>query len=126
MTLLNLKVMKKGIDYIVIDELPIEQQEALKQWLIGKTIPSIENENGMCCYIGDYNNFIRYDYRGIISKFFKGWITKSITSNECNDTWYDEAKKAEKEKCELIVFKIPADKNNLVEDIEKLLQEKLK
>lgn len=117
--------MKKNIDYIVIDELPIEQREALKKWLMGKTVPTIENEKNMCCYKRDYENFIRYDYRGIISRFFKGWITKSITSGECNDTWYNEAVKAKEEKCELIVFKIPSDKNHLITEIEKLLQEKL-
>jgi hypothetical protein len=118
--------MEKGIDYIVVDELPIEQQLALKQWLIGKTVPTIEKEDSICCYKGDYDRFMKYDYRGIISKFFKGWITKQITSGECNETWYNEAFKAKEEKCELIVFKIPADKNHLIEDIEKLLQEKLK
>lgn len=118
--------MKKGINYIVIDELPIEQQEGLKRWLRGQTVPTIENEKGICCYKNDYDVFMKFYYRGIISKHFKGWITKSITSNECNDTWYDEAKKSEEEKCELVVFKIPSDKNHLIEDIEKLLQEKLK
>lgn len=110
--------MEKGV--IVIDELPIEQQEALKQWLIGKTVPDIDGKT-MCCYTHDYETFMKGGYRGIISKFFKGWITEFSEPR-----WNEEAKRLKEQKYQLVVFKIPNEKNHLIEEIEKLLQQNIK
>ncbi len=55
--------MQKGKEYIVIDELPEEQQAPLRKWLIGQTVPVIlqEGENAHdCCYLWDYNKWLTY------------------------------------------------------------------
>lgn len=52
--------MTKNIDYIVIPELPEEQREPLRKWLIGQTRPTVfaEGENAHnCCYKWDYDNW---------------------------------------------------------------------
>lgn len=119
--------MKKDIDYIVVDELPEPIKGSLKEFLKGKTLPSVKNQRGICCYKSDYENFLKKNNLNELKvKFFKGWITPQITSSECNETWYDEAVKADKEKYELIVFKIPKNETQLVSDIERMLQQKLK
>lgn len=121
--------MKKGIDYIVVDELPIEQREALKKWLIGQTLPSIENENSICCYMSDYDDFKRDMFDGkLLTKFFKGWITSGMMNKEeWYDTLYDHNREAQEENCEIIMFKVPKrNSNDMITEIEKLLQEKLK
>lgn len=62
--------MTKGEDYIVISELPEEQQEALKKWLIGQTMPVVEQEGENahnCCYRRDYDHFLAYWQAGQIA-----------------------------------------------------------
>lgn len=52
--------MRKGIDYILISELPNEDQEPFRKWLFGKTRPIVEVEgvNSMdCCYKLDYERW---------------------------------------------------------------------
>ncbi|WP_421920423.1 hypothetical protein [Marinifilum sp.] len=52
--------MKKGKDYILIPEIPNEDQEPFQKWLWGKTRPIIEEEgiNSMnCCYKLDYERW---------------------------------------------------------------------
>lgn len=46
--------------YIVIADLPIEQQEPLSQWLIGQTREATEEESENkynCCFYHDYSNW---------------------------------------------------------------------
>lgn len=62
-------------------------------------------------------------------KFFAGWIkTEAMENNGWFNVWWHTAKKAEDEKKELVVFRIPKNKiglsNEVIEDIEKLLQER--
>ena len=126
--------MEKGIDYIVVDELPIDKQEPLKEWLIGKTLPSIEGYEGMCCYGSDYNNFLKYvwDKKLLLTKYFKGWIqSENMNTEEWYDVTYNAAKKSKEEGCEIIMFRVPKNKNgvmskDLINQIENMLQEKLK
>jgi len=69
---------------------------------------------------------------GLLTKFFKGWIhSDSMNTEEWFDVWYNVAKQAEEEKCELVIFKLPKNKNgvmskDLITQIEKLLQENKK
>ncbi|OJU28183.1 MAG: hypothetical protein BGN92_10050 [Sphingobacteriales bacterium 41-5] len=58
--------------YIVIADLPVEQQVPLNQWLIGQTREAIkeEGENKYnCCFYHDYSNW--YD----------GWIKGETAPN---------------------------------------------
>lgn len=46
--------------YIVIADLPVEQQAPLNQWLIGQTREVIEEEGENkynCCFYSDYSNW---------------------------------------------------------------------
>lgn len=49
----------KGENYLVIPELPLEQQKPLNEWLAGQSCPLIEGE-GNCCYPWDYENWLKY------------------------------------------------------------------
>lgn len=58
------------------------------------------------------------------AKYFKGWLKPQAFSE-----WEKECEKAQLEKFELCVFKIPSNKfgsadSNSISDIEKLLQDK--
>ena len=47
----------KGIHYLVVPELPLEEQIPLLMWLNGQTCPVIETEGinaRKCCFVGDY------------------------------------------------------------------------
>ena len=47
--------------YIVISDLPIEQQEPFKKWLIGQTCPAIDTEGKNkynCAYVWDYKYWL--------------------------------------------------------------------
>jgi hypothetical protein len=51
---------KKGIDYIVIPELPKKEQKPFSRWLTGQTQPLVveEGENQYkCAYVWDYNQW---------------------------------------------------------------------
>ena len=55
--------MKKNVDYIVIPELPIQQQAPLCKWLSGQTVPIVEEEGenkDKCCYIWDYKQWFEH------------------------------------------------------------------
>lgn len=48
-------------NYVVISELPIEQQEPFKKWLIGQTCPAMGNEGENkynCAYAWDYKHWL--------------------------------------------------------------------
>jgi len=68
----------------------------------------------------------------LLVKFFKGWIfSGSMNTEEWFDVLYNSAKQAEEEKCELVIFKLPKNKNgvmskDLITQIEKILQENKK
>jgi len=52
----------KGKSYVVISELPIEQQEPFKKWLIWQTCPAVEGEGENkynCAYIWDYESWLK-------------------------------------------------------------------
>jgi len=52
----------KNYDYIVISELPEEQQEPLKKWLYGQTLPIVYEEgknSHNCCYKWDYLTWLK-------------------------------------------------------------------
>jgi len=69
---------------------------------------------------------------GLINKYFKSFIhSKSMNTEEWFDILYNTAKKVEEEDCELIILKLPKNKNgvtskDLIAQIEKLLQENKK
>jgi hypothetical protein len=59
--------MIKDIDYVVIPELPKEQQEPFNKWLIGQTLPIVEKEGVFkykCAYKWDYDKWLAYWERG--------------------------------------------------------------
>jgi hypothetical protein len=68
----------------------------------------------------------------LMTKYFNGWINlESMDVSNWVDTWFGQAKKAESEGCELVVFKIPKNKNgvmskDLISQIERMLQENKK
>ncbi|MCY1636387.1 hypothetical protein NQ163_18610 [Marinifilum sp. D737] len=52
--------MRKGIDYILISELPGEEQKPFQKWLYGKTRPIIDEvsiDPMDCCYKLDYERW---------------------------------------------------------------------
>ncbi len=52
--------MRKGIDYMVISELPEAEKTPLREWLIGQTQPKIDQEPGHefdCCFTPDYHKW---------------------------------------------------------------------
>ena len=58
--------MKKP-NYIVVSELPKEQQEPLKKWLVGQTLPMVRDNDGnivLCAYMNDYNHWLSYRSEG--------------------------------------------------------------
>ncbi len=61
-----------------------------------------------------------------------GYInSKKMNTDEWFDVWYNTAKKVEEEDCELIIFKLPKNKDGvtskeLISQIEKILQENKK
>jgi hypothetical protein len=57
--------MEKNKDYIVITELPIEQQKPLNDWLYGQSAPIIEKEG-----INKYNCCFKWDY----DTWYAAWI----------------------------------------------------
>lgn len=67
-----------------------------------------------------------------LSKYFMGYInSKKMNTDEWFDVWYNTAKKVEEEDCELIIFKLPKNKDGvtskeLISQIEKILQENKK
>ena len=65
-------------------------------------------------------------------KYLKGWLNHDNMDNpDYFPHWKNVAKEAKDENCDLVIFKIPRKGNSLVadgetiEDIEKLLQNKL-
>jgi hypothetical protein len=55
--------MIKDVDYIVIMELPIEQQVSFNHWLVGQIVPHIlaEGENNhRCAYKSDYEIWLKH------------------------------------------------------------------
>lgn len=47
---------EKNVNYIVIEELPEDQQEPFSKWLYGQTVPIIESEGDHhCAYKWDYD-----------------------------------------------------------------------
>lgn len=65
--------MEKGKDYIVISELPEEQQAALREWLVGQTLPVVPAEGDKandCCYRRDYDRFFTYWKAGQVAPVF--------------------------------------------------------
>ena len=53
--------MKKNIDYILISELPEEQQLIFTHWLRGQTCPVVEGEKDSdCAYKHDYDLWLKY------------------------------------------------------------------
>jgi len=95
-------MMKKGKDYILISELPSEEQELFQKWLYGKTRPIIEEEgvNSMdCCYKLDYERWRAYhkiqEY-GSECVQYDGTTTSVITKMDdlLRDGWESAAKKA--------------------------------
>ena len=68
---------------------------------------------------------------GVIANFFKGWMNSANMENpEWRHHWAENARKAENENCQLVIFKIQNGKNSIlpnsaiIEEIEILLQEK--
>lgn len=66
----------------------------------------------------------------LLVKYWKGWISsKTMTERGWWSIWHESALEAEKEKCELVVFKVPKreylsrGQKDPVEAIERLLQE---
>lgn len=56
-------------NYVVIAELPQEQQEPFNKWLIGQTRPAIETEGDNkynCAYRWDYDKWLKWHYVGRI------------------------------------------------------------
>lgn len=57
----------KNINYIVISELPQEQQEPFNNWLFGQTRPLVEQEGENarnCAYKSDYNIWLNHWKKG--------------------------------------------------------------
>jgi hypothetical protein len=55
--------MIKNVDYIVISELPEEEQKPFRKWLVGQTLPLIEEESKNkynCAYKWDYDKWLSY------------------------------------------------------------------
>lgn len=55
--------MRKNVDYIVISDLPIDQQRPFENWLKGQSMPMIESEGESrykCAYKWDYDRWIEY------------------------------------------------------------------
>lgn len=53
--------MRKNIDYIVIPELPQEEQEPFLKWVTGKTMPDIAEEGDnryQCFFKRDYDRWL--------------------------------------------------------------------
>lgn len=62
-----------------------------------------------------------------IVRFFRGWIKPENMSREAwLPHWKMEAIEANKEGYDMVVFVVPRNNTSLIEEIEKLLQEKLK
>ena len=68
----------------------------------------------------------------LLSKFFGGWIKpENMNTLQWFSVWFEKAKKVEEEGYELVVFKLPKNKNgvtsaDLITQIEKMLQENKK
>jgi hypothetical protein len=61
----------KGENYIVIPELPKEEQEPFNKWLSGQTCPLVEAEGEnkfKCAYIGDYRQWKTAWAKGRVAK----------------------------------------------------------
>jgi hypothetical protein len=59
--------------YIVVADLPLEQQVPLNEWLKGQTREAIEEEGENkynCCYYTDYSNW------------YEHWIKGGIAAND--------------------------------------------
>jgi hypothetical protein len=57
-------------------------------------------------------------------KFLKGWLKVETMENICGwAVWLKEVIQAEKEDCELVIFKIPKNKDAIAA-IEKMLQDR--
>lgn len=55
-------------NYIVISELPEEQQAPLRTWLVGQTMPVIQEEGKNaydCCWRRDYEKWLSYWKEGL-------------------------------------------------------------
>ena len=64
--------MKKNKEggYVVIHELPKEQQEPFKLWLEGQTVPIVEDEGEnklWCAFKYDYDKFLRSWKVGLVA-----------------------------------------------------------
>lgn len=60
----------KGVDYVVITELPKEQQVQLTKWLAGQTRPLIQDEEGRVlsvCYRWDYEDWLEHYKKGEVA-----------------------------------------------------------
>lgn len=54
--------------YIIISELPPEQQSPFKKWLVGQTRPVVEEageDKYNCAYIWDYKNWFSHWEKGL-------------------------------------------------------------
>lgn len=57
----------KNETYVVIPELPEEQQRPFSEWLIGQTLPVIDDEGENrynCAYKWDYDKWLAYWQKG--------------------------------------------------------------
>ena len=60
-------------DYVVIPELPKEQQKPLWKWLVGQTMPIVEEEGENareCCFKWDYDQWYEAWSRGRIAPVY--------------------------------------------------------
>jgi len=59
---------RKGyLPYIVIPQLSVEQQQPLKEWLVGQTCEVIEEEGEnkyACCFYSDYSHWYEHWIKG--------------------------------------------------------------
>ena len=115
--------MKKGEDYILISELPIEEQNPFQKWLLGKTRSIIEEEgiNSMdCCYKLDYERWQAFhkiqEYGSECVQCDSTKISTPVKTNEfLRDGWESAAKQAHENGDDEILMDMCDTKYNLNE-----------
>lgn len=62
---------KVGFHYIIVESLPQDQQDKIRPWLSGQTMPIIPGlEDKLCIYLSDYELFFEYYTKGKIAPVY--------------------------------------------------------